>query len=310
MLVGFVVVTALRPRPVMRPMASSAVNVSSEQKLLAIMTSSLAAVWALLVATRADGSCMLLREVVAGGTAAAMAEVLLYPLEIVKVKRQTGGVVRASDLWRRPGVVAGVARALAYHGLRLGVFPFVNHAFPGGDVGRKLAVGAACGALGSALCNPLDLAKTRLQRDPGRYRDSLDALCRIPGEERGGLFIGAPASVARAAAGSSAQLVAYDVVKSALIDTAFPAVLVATLAATLAYATAAAPFDVVKSRLMVCAPGDRPSPLGCALTILRTDGPIAFFTGWLPAVLRLLPTSLLVFPLLERFRVILGAGAF
>ena len=41
-------------------------------------------------------------------------------------------------------------------------------------------MGAACGAVGSALCNPLDLVKTRLQRDADRYANSLHALVEIP----------------------------------------------------------------------------------------------------------------------------------
>ncbi|KAJ8613537.1 hypothetical protein CTAYLR_002155 [Chrysophaeum taylorii] len=290
---------------------------ASEGALLGALSASVAGVFLWLVATRPETGpppLFLVREIVAGGVAAAVAEITLYPIEVAKVKVQTRAEIRFGELlWRRPGVVAGTARALLYHGLRLGIFPAVKRAFPGDDgIARKLIAGAACGALGSVICNPLDLAKTRLQRDADRYANSLDALATIPREEPGALWVGAPASVARAAAGSAGQLATYDLVKSAFGGgTSSVAVLAATVASTLAYVTFAAPFDVAKSRLMVAkTKRDRQSLGACLVRIVRTEGPLTLFSGWLPAVLRLLPTTLLVFPLLEKLRLVLGTGAF
>ena len=79
----------------------------------------------------------------------------------------------AADVWRAEGldglwargVAAGCARALAYQGLRLGLFSPLRAALPGGDgLGAALAAGALTGALGSALCNPFDVAKARAKR--------------------------------------------------------------------------------------------------------------------------------------------------
>lgn len=281
---------------------------ASESFILATMAAGVGTTLFWLAATRDTPSYLLLREIAAGGTAAACAEFLLYPIEVFKVKRQTRTKIVLSELiWRRPGVVAGTARALLYHGLRLGIFPAVKRALPGASLADKLLVGAACGALGSALCNPLDLAKTRLQRDGQRYSNSLHALATIPREEKGGLWVGAPASVARAAAGSAAQLTSYDLVKTSQSPSA---VLLATVVSSVAYVTAAAPFDVVKARLMVSSKKERKNLIACLVDIVRYEGPLALFRGWLPALLRLLPSTLLIFPLLERLRVLVGAGAF
>ena len=57
------------------------------------------------------------------------------------------------------GLVAGVARALLYHGLRMGLFPSMKRSLglSQTNVLGKMVAGAACGAVGSVICNPLDL---------------------------------------------------------------------------------------------------------------------------------------------------------
>ncbi|EGB05505.1 hypothetical protein AURANDRAFT_66373 [Aureococcus anophagefferens] len=262
---------------------------------------------------------MPLREVLAGGVAAATTEIALYPVEVFKVRRQTGGAGKL-PLLTTAGLAAGVLRGLCYHGLRLGLFPAVKNALGGDSLVARIASGAACGALGAALCNPLDLVKTRLQRDPERYPNSFAALVAV--FKGGGAFVGSPATVLRAAAGSAAQLATYDSVKGAALASELPAALavpVAVCCSSVAYCTAAAPMDVVKARLMVARDGDRSGVLACVRDLARTGGPAAFFKGWLPAVLRLLPVALFVFPArpraetfdaMEALRAFLGAAAY
>mmetsp|Transcript_18093 Transcript_18093/g.21935 ORF Transcript_18093/g.21935 Transcript_18093/m.21935 type:complete len:366 (+) Transcript_18093:3-1100(+) len=291
----------------------------SEERCLAWLVSLVLLIFTGLAATRHfEGPPYLtLREIIAGGSAAAIAEIILYPIEVLKVRLQTGGSRTSLFSWHRPGVVAGTIRALSYHGLRLGLFPAVKRLLgdSGDDLITKLFVGAACGALGALIVNPLDLAKTRLQRDPKRYTNSFDALLSLP-QQQGGAWVGANAAIIRASAGTSAQLVAYDMTKS-LFSQSPPlvGVLLGAIVASAAYVTAAAPFDLVKSRIMV-APSSKnidqqyTSFPSCFFHIYRNEGIPGLFRGWFPAFLRLLPTTLLVFPLLERFRIFLGAGAF
>ncbi|KAH8053878.1 thiosulfate transmembrane transporter [Aureococcus anophagefferens] len=74
--------------------------------------------------------------------------------------------------------------------------------------------------------------------------------------------------------------------------------------------------DVVKARLMVARDGDRSGVLACVRDLARTGGPAAFFKGWLPAVLRLLPVALVfgeareTFDAMEALRAFLGAAAY
>ena len=110
--------------------------VAPEPQLFALLAIALAAPFAGLVATRgAPGGpsppYRVLREVMAGGMSAAIGEVVLLPLEVVKVRIQarrasagddSGVRATAAAIWRRhgaaglwaPGLVAGVLRALLY----------------------------------------------------------------------------------------------------------------------------------------------------------------------------------------------------
>ncbi|KAH8059363.1 thiosulfate transmembrane transporter [Aureococcus anophagefferens] len=158
-----------------------------------------------------------------------------------------------------------------------------------------------------------------LQARPGALPEQLRG---ARGVFKGGGVRRQPGSGAPAAAGSAAQLATYDSVKGAALASELPAALavpVAVCCSSVAYCTAAAPMDVVKARLMVARDGDRSGVLACVRDLARTGGPAAFFKGWLPAVLRLLPVALFVFPArpraetfdaMEALRAFLGAAAY
>lgn len=345
-----------------------------EARLLGVLCAVLAALSAVAIASRGDGAApppfMILREVLAGGLAAAIGETVFFPLEVIKIRLQAAhstsqqgshaaknGLVAelrklldgASLLaWAAtPGVVAGVLRAVVYHGLRLGLFPPVKRAlsallaaYQGPDatlsLGAKIFIGVVCGGLGSALCNPLDLAKARLAADPKRHANSLACVTHIARDEGGPLALwrGGGATTVRAACGSGAQLATYDAIKrkaAALVAAHWPAatlpalaglrawlpILVATIASAAAYVTAAAPADLVKTRLMLSgrtgqAPGaaSYDGPLDCLRKSVRAEGFGVLFCGWGASFARLLPVLLLVIPLLEILRGIFGVGPF
>lgn len=65
--------------------------------------------------------------------------------------------------------------------------------------------------------------------------------------------------------------------------------------------TVAAPFDLLKSRVMASElPADG---FGSVLMrLLRAEGPLALFNGWWPTYCRLGPHAILTFPLFEAMR--------
>ena len=359
---------------------------------MAILWSVLLGVAVAAAATRGAGGGASLpfavgREILAGGLAAVLGETVFFPVEVAKVRLQAAAASSTLGLaaqlrmqlqtgilasWAAPGVVAGMARALIYHGLRLGLFPAVSRALtvmladrPHAPVSlaTKAYVGAACGALGAALVvrradlepdsvrvyptlivwcavasvcarlsqSPLDLVKARMAASPGAYRNSLAALATISSAEGGvlALWRGCGASIVRAAAGSGAQLATYSHVKAAaarLVQARAAEgvrgvpIIVATIVSSAAYVTAAAPADLVKTRLMLGA--SRPAsdagsatplytgPLDCLRRSVRAEGAGVLFRGWGASYARLLPVLLLIFPLLERLRLMFGVGAF
>lgn len=244
-------------------------------------------------------------------------------------------------LWRH-GLAASVLRELVYSSLRMGLYPTMKSIFaPGrqGDVGlsAKIAAGMCTGALGSALATPTDLVKIAQQAEAGRVCASTGRLTtglhagevpkfptvlgafRTVYAEGGlrGLYRGVTATTGRAALLTAGQLASYDHTKHVLrqydvlqegaaLHTA--AALVAGLAAT----TAAAPADLVKSRIMA----DRSSggsgryagTLDCIVQTVRAEGPLGLFRGWTASYLRLGPHFVVSLPLLEHLRAAFGVG--
>lgn len=294
------------------------------------------------------------RSVLAGGLAAALGEALFINVEVAKVRLQQRSdtsllaELRALlvssrgasssllvSLASAPGVVAGVVRAIVYHGLRLGLFPPIRRALEallagGGGatsgalgLGGKVLIGAFCGALGAALCTPLDLVKARLAVNPDESPNSMAALLKIA---RGGVASLWPrgavvATVVRAALGSGAQLACYAEAKRVL--TTLPllagrpgggalAISLATTISAAAYVTASAPADLVKTRLMVKGSDGQTysGPWDCLRRSAQRDGLGVLFRGWGASFGRLLPILLLVMPLLERLRALFGVGGF
>ena len=344
----------------------------SEARCLGVLCSALVALSALACATRGTSGVTpplaVCREVLAGGLAAAIGETIFFPLEVIKVRLQASkgkgagfldelgkllGGASALDWAATPGVVAGVLRAVVYHGLRLGLFPALRRtltallaAAQGSDatlsLGAKIFVGAVCGGIGSALCNPLDLVKARLAAQPKQHANSLAALTTIARDEGGAaaLWRGGGATTLRAACGSGAQLATYDGVKrlaAAHLAVLWPVgrlawlgglrsglpILLATVASAAAYVTAAAPADLVKTRLMLSSGsssgggmqagqrgGSYRGPLDCLRRSVREEGIGILFCGWGASFARLLPVLLLVIPLLEALRSAFGVGPF
>lgn len=192
----------------------------------------------------------------------------------------------------------------------------------------------------AALCSPLDLVKARLAAAPETHPNSLAALWAIATSAEGGgangLWRGGQATTLRAACGSAGQLATYDHVKrlvaqrlgamSAAGASASPGVtwstltslsgalpiLCATLVSAASYVTAAAPADLIKTRLMVDGSTGKKytGPVDCLRRSIREDGPGVLFCGWGASFARLLPVLMMVFPLLEALRSAFGVGSF
>lgn len=107
-----------------------------------------------------------------GAIAPAMAAVVTNPADVAKTRLNM-----ARELQRGLGFV--LIRESTKNAFRLGLFEPIVSLLDGGGAARgqvdggaamstRVAAGAITGGLAAALCNPLDLLKTRIQLDPSR----------------------------------------------------------------------------------------------------------------------------------------------
>ena len=233
-------------------------------------------------------------------------------------------------------------REFGYSSFRFGMYPVIKEFFYAGDsaqdigLARKMAAGLTTGGLGSALANPCDLVKIRLQREAGAvgsdglyktglhtgkkptYNGTLNAFATILREEGlKGCYTGVSATMARAAFLACGQLASYDHTKtvakeSGLMRDGIPLHLLASLVAGFCATTACQPFDTVKTRFMTDRQNQKRlyrGPFDCLVKTLRHDGVFhGLFRGWVPSYLRIGPHFIVALPIWEQVRHILGLG--
>ena len=270
------------------------------------------------------------REVLAGGGSTAIVSAILNPVDVVKTRRQLerfrtssaveiaramyreGGVLA---LWR-PGLVASCSREMVYSGCTKGLYPHVRSAMCPHDsevsLPIRVAAASTTGFLGSIGANAFDVIKIRQFDMPGRYTGGLLSamieVVRAEGLVQGLLLRGASASAPRGAAIAVGEVTTYDQVKSTLrryYPESFVLHVVTSLITGVVATTVAAPFDLLKSRVMASTVASD-GFASVLLRLLRHEGPLALFNGWWPTYLRLGPHACMTFPLLEAMRNILG----
>jgi len=228
------------------------------------------------------------------------------------------------------GLPPALVRQSTYGSLRYGLYAPIKNAMgitPGQPVPlwKKIVAGGTAGAVASAVANPTDLMKVRLQTDgmmkdaegkllPKRYKGMVDAFFSIIKEEGVlGLWTGVGPTMGRATALAAAELATYDEVKGQLkskvgmtdglpltISTAFASGYVSTVASS--------PFDVVKSRVM----GQPTSKDGtgklysgmvdCFVKSAKSEGIMSLYNGFWPNFGRVVPRVTIVFVVMEQLK--------
>ena len=294
------------------------------------------------------------REWLSASLGCAVADTIFNPLEVLKVRRQVAmgsvsgsapvpastlalarAAIRERGAWRglwHPGLEATVYRAFTYTGFRIGSYPAVRDAivntgaFGGGDAfAARVAAGAATGAIGSALFNPIDVVRIRMQ-GPAPYESTLAAFATIARREGvAGLWRGWGACVARAATLSGAQLATYDTAKRRLRSddpsSAFkegPLLhFAASLASGVVAQTVTQPADTIKTLVMARAGGEAGSEKkknvgawATARALVAKSGPAALYRGFWPAAARQGPVMVIQMPIVEQFRKAMGLEYF
>lgn len=274
-------------------------------------------------------SLVFTKEVVAGGGSTAIVSALLNPVDVIKTRRQLEAFSRvsavdiANSLYReggvwalwRPGLAPTVVREFMYSGCCKGLYPSVRDLIAGSkepDLLQRALAASITGFGGSVCANAFDVVKIRSFQQPDRYASLTAALRDIAKQEglvQGLLVRGVSASAPRGAAIGIGEVTTYDQTKwwfkSAGYQDSFALHVVTSLITGVVATTVAAPFDLLKSRVMA---SDKATDnfVTVLVRLLRHEGPRALFNGWVPTYFRLGPHAILTFPLLEAMRKTLG----
>ncbi|XP_062125879.1 mitochondrial dicarboxylate carrier-like isoform X1 [Drosophila sulfurigaster albostrigata] len=265
-----------------------------------------------------------------GGLASTMAASLTHPLDTLKVNLQTQQAKMSIlelvlIIFRQRGLLgfyrgisAAVMRQLTYSMSRFGAYEIGKDYVNTETFAGKVGLAGVCGVLGGVIGAPADMINVRMQNDvklpPEKRRnykhafDGLTKAYRQEGIRR--LFTGGTIAAFRGGLITIGQLAFYDQIKSLMLSssyfndnsvTHFTASLLAGITAT----TLTQPVDVLKTRIMNAKPGDFTG----LMDIIRYTaelGPKGFFRGYVPALVRIVPLTILTFMFLEQLRLHFG----
>jgi len=245
------------------------------------------------------------------------------------------------------GAIASILRECTYSALRMGLYEPVKckyselliiHRDGDTDIDDgaaftspliKILSSFTSGAISSAIFNPIDVIKVRLQSSSSGgglknkpatppYTSISNAFYTIY-TQKGiqGLYIGTSATVTRAAFLTCAELGSYDIMKNNILvpifgydkeanQTHFMASFIASLFAT----TIANPADVIKTRVMNDSHHIIGGPISHCKHIWKTNGYKGFMKGWTASYLRIGPHTVLSFVMIEKIRQLIGIGSY
>ncbi|XP_075509274.1 uncharacterized protein LOC142545777 isoform X2 [Primulina tabacum] len=244
------------------------------------------------------------------GISVAAATGITHPLDVLKVRLQMqlvgqrGPLIGMGRLSLQVvknegpkslylGLTAALMRSVLYGGLRLGLYEpskYVSElAFESTNVLVKIFSGGFAGAVATALTNPVEVLKVRLQMNAKTASGPIEQMRKIASEEgAAALWKGVAPAMTRAAALTASQLVTYDESKRALrrrtsLQEGFYLHLCASTIAGTVSTIVTAPIDMVKTRLMLQRESKRvgsyKNGIHCAYQVLLTEGPRGLYKG-------------------------------
>ncbi|KAK9761403.1 hypothetical protein K7432_013726 [Basidiobolus ranarum] len=221
------------------------------------------------------------------------------------------------------GIVPSLMREGTYSTIRVGLYETFKNLLVTPEsqdkplpLWKKILAAGSAGAIGSAIANPTDLVKVRMQAksDVVVYRSTLEAFVRIYREEGGirGLYRGVSPTTQRAMLLTSSQLPSYDQSKQILLgfgyrgDSVYTHFL-ASFMAGFVCAVTTSPIDLVKSRLMLQKDKNKyRGVLDCMVKTIRYEGFLGLYRGFLMNWLRMGPHTIVTFLIFEKLRNLVG----
>lgn len=288
--------------------------------MLGVPTPAFAAVAATVAPAAPSAMVKLLKNVFCAGAAAVFTVTFIHPIDVVKTRIQVasangqetgiGGVI--GDAMKNEGAGAfykGIGpawlREASYTSLRLGLYEpvklLVGASNPGAGFLRKFLAGAIAGAIGSCAGNPFDVLKTKMMADKDSDGKGLGEYAAEIKKAEGmmGFYKGFNTNVIRAMVLNATKMACYDSVKTYLVAAfALEGLLLQFCAAFTAgffLTCTVSPFDKCRTLLMNQDSNNKEfDGLGGAfMSILKKEGPLGFYKGFIPIWSRFAPTTCL-----------------
>lgn len=287
-----------------------------------------------------------LKPFIFGGIASLTAEVGTFPLDTTKTRLQVQGQ-RMDELCRPSryrgmvhalfrisqeegvralykGIAPALLRQASYGTLKIGLYHYIKKINPHDEtIITNVLAGILSGTISSAVANPTDVLKVRMQSGTSGSYSSRKSCLKFFSDiykEEGlrGLYRGVGPTTQRAAVIAGVLLPAYDFFKKGILDSNLlkddiTTHFIASFLAGLLGTAATNPIDVVKSRMMnqsvalkhQAAPRRiYKSTLECFFTTLRTEGVQALYRGFIPSYLRVGPWNIIFFITYEKLKII------
>lgn len=278
-------------------------------------------------------------QFVFGGLSGMGATLIVQPFDLLKNRMQLLGkqgisasfpgtvkaVVRNEGFFALyNGLSAGLLRQAVYTTTRLGVYNSLFERSKGPDgkppgFAMKTIIGMSAGAFAATVGNPTELALVRMSADGAApaaerrgYTNVFNAIARIAREEGvATLWRGCAPTVVRAMVVNAVQLATYSQFKEAILRAGwqeegiglhFSASMLSGLATTIA----SMPVDIIKTRLQnMKVINGVPEYTGMADIvgrIVRQEGVLALWRGFIPYYSRLGPHTVLTFIFMEQLK--------
>lgn len=289
------------------------------------------------------------RPFVYGGVASVIAESGTFPLDLTKTRLQVQGQkfeANFKELKYRgmlhamrviateegvgalySGIRPALLRQASYGTLKIGFYHMFKRTIVENPENETLWINVICGVsagiISSAICNPTDVLKVRMQaHGAGFSRHGMFHSFSIIFQEEGpkGLWRGVVPTTQRAAIVAGVELPVYDLTKKIIIqrklmgDNIYTH-LVASFMAGLTGAIASNPVDVIRTRLMNQKNFKREiegipeilhfkyrNSFDCFIKTIQYEGPMALYKGFIPTFVRLTPWNIIFFISYEQMK--------
>ncbi|XP_074657579.1 kidney mitochondrial carrier protein 1-like [Tubulanus polymorphus] len=302
------------------------------------------------------------RPFVFGGFASCVAEFATFPIDLTKTRLQLQGqttgvtsVVRYRGMFHAllriscdegvrslySGLPPAILRQATYGTVKIGIYHMLKRCLihdPDGPtpphqyyireetLATDVLCGIIAGSVSSALANPTDVLKVRMQAKNEKFRNvKMFKAFKMVYENEGirGLWTGVGPTSQRAAIVVGVELPAYDVTKRHLINDLCMidneiCHFTASFIAGLAGAIMSNPIDVVKSRMMnqqrvTMAPQQTATgtaagnvyytgTINCFAQMIKREGFMSLYKGFIPTWVRLGPWNIVFFMTYEQIK--------